>query len=290
MLYSNPIIHGYNPDPSICRVGDDFYLVTSTFEYFPGIPVYHSTDLVNWTQISNCIDRPEQLPFELAAVGRGIWAPTIRWHEGRFYVTAKFMEFGNFIVGAEDPSGPWSAPVKVDIGGIDPSLLFDNGTCYYCTNQRGADNRESISLVEINAATGEMLSEVRQIWHGVSSDRPQYLEAPHVYHIGDWYYLIAAEGGTGFEHMITAARSRSVWGPYEDCPHNPLLTNRYVTDTGVACSGHGDLVDDGHGHWWCVHLATAQTTCGTHIWAASPSCCPLPGKMGGLSSQRASPR
>lgn len=255
MKYVNPIIPGYNPDPSICRVGEDFYLVTSTFEFFPGIPVYHSRDLVNWTQIGNCIDRPGMLPFAEAPIGRGIWAPTIRYHEGRFYVTAKMMEHGNFIVSAENPSGPWSDPVLVPMEGIDPSILFDEGKAYYCTNQRGTDRREAISIAEVDVDSGALLSPIRQVWHGNSPWQPKYLEAPHVYHIGDWYYLIAAEGGTGYEHTITAGRSRHIWGPYEDCPR-PLLNNVPVGDTGVACAGHGDLVEDGRGNWWCVHLGT----------------------------------
>lgn len=256
MKYQNPIIRGFNPDPSICRVDNDFYLVTSSFEYFPGIPVYHSTDLVNWTQIGNCIERPEQLPFETAAPDKGIWAPTIRFHNGKFYVTAKFMDYGNFIVSSVDPAGGWSDPVKVDIEGIDPSILFDSGKTYYCTNQRGTDGKEAISLAEIDIETGSLLSDIKAIWNGVSEDRPQYLEAPHIYHIGNWYYLIAAEGGTGYEHMITAARSQCIWGPYEDCENNPLLTNRNNPNGEIACSGHGDLIDDINGNWWVVHLAT----------------------------------
>ncbi|MGN0150097.1 MAG: glycoside hydrolase family 43 protein [Clostridia bacterium] len=256
MKYQNPIIRGFNPDPSICRVDNDFYLVTSTFEYFPGIPVYHSTDLVNWTQIGNCIERPEQLPFEIALPDKGIWAPTIRYNKGKFYVTAKFMNYGNFIVSSENPATGWSDPIKVDIDGIDPSILFDNGKTYYCTNQRGGDGKEAISLAQIDIETGELLSDVKAIWNGASKNRPQYLESPHIYHIGDWYYLFAAEGGTGYEHMITAARSRNIWGPYEDCENNPLLTNRNSPGGDVACSGHGDLIDDMNGNWWVVHLAT----------------------------------
>ena len=256
MKYANPIIKGFNSDPSICRVGDDYYLVTSTFEYFPAIPVYHSTDLVNWTQIGNCIDRPEQLPFDIAQPDKGVWAPTIRYHNGKFYVTAKFMGFGNFIVSSENPASGWSDTVKVDINGIDPSILFDGENAYYCTNARGEDDREAISLVQINADTGELLSDIKQIWHGDCADIPQYLEAPHIYHINDWYYLIAAEGGTGQNHMITCARSKNIWGEYENCPNNPILTSRYDNTREVACSGHGDLVEDKNGNWWCVHLAT----------------------------------
>lgn len=255
MRYQNPIVRGFNPDPSICRVGNDYYLVTSSFEFFPGIPVYHSTDLVNWRQIGNCIERTEQLPFETAKAGEGIWAPTIRYHNGLFYVTSTFKGFGNFIVHSADPATGWSDPVKVNMTGIDPSILFDGDKAYYCTNQRGMDDKEAISLAEIDPYTGELLSQAQVIWHGMSDDRPQYLEAPHVYHIGNWYYLLAAEGGTGFNHMITAARSRDIWGPYLSC-EKPLLTNRYTEGTGVACSGHGDLFQDGRGNWWTVHLAT----------------------------------
>ena len=256
MKYRNPIIRGFNPDPSICRVEKDYYLVTSSFEYFPGIPVYHSTDLVNWTQIGNCIERTEQLPFEIALPDRGIWAPTIRFHDHRFYVTAKFMDYGNFIVSSEDPSTGWSDPVKVDIGGIDPSILFDGNKAYYCTNWHDQDGNGAIRMAEIDVETGELLSDIRTIWNGASAERPQYLESPHIYHIGDWYYILAAEGGTGQGHMITAGRSRSVWGPYENCEANPILTNRYGQDPSVACSGHGDLTEDTERNWWLVHLAT----------------------------------
>ena len=141
------------------------------------------------------------------------------------------------------------------MSGIDPSLLFDDGKVYYCTNQRGEDDLEAISLAEVDPFTGALLSPARVIWHGMSDDRPQYLEAPHVYHIGEWYYLVAAEGGTRFNHMITAARSRSVWGPYVSCDHL-ILTNRFAENTGIAGSGHGDLVEDQNGNWWIVHLAT----------------------------------
>ena len=170
-------------------------------------------------------------------------------------MTATFQGFGNFIIHSENPAAGWSDPVKMAMSGIDPSLLFDEGKVYYCTNRRGEDDLEAISLSEIDPFTGALLSHARVIWHGMSDDRPQYLEAPHVYHIGEWYYLVAAEGGTRFHHMITGARSRNVWDPYASCERT-LLTNRYVENTGVAGSGHGDLVEDQNGNWWIVHLAT----------------------------------
>lgn len=254
MKYQNPIIRGFHPDPSICRVGEDFYLVTSSFEYFPGIPIYHSRDLVNWEQIGNCIERKGLLPFEKALAGGGMWAPTIRWNDGKFYVTASFMDYGNFIISSENPAEGWSDPVKAGLDGLDPSLLFDGGRAYYCTNYRTDKRIESISLAEIDVETGALLSDIREIWRGFGDDRPKYLESPHIYHIGDWYYLLASEGGTRQNHMITGARSRSIWGPYEALENNPILTNRYSADE-VSCSGHGDLTDDIHGNWWAVHLA-----------------------------------
>lgn len=253
MNYTNPILKGFNPDPSMCRVGEGYYLVTSSFEYFPGIPVYHSTNLVNWTHIGNCINSVVDLPFDTAKASGGIWAPTIRYHEGRFYVTATFDGYGNFIIMADAPAGEWSKPVKVNMGGIDPSLFFENGRAYYCTNERGADRKEAISLAEINVQTGELLSEIRQIWNGIGGG---FLEAPHIYHVGEFYYLLVAEGGTGLNHMIAVARSRDIWGLYESFEGNPILTNRNDTTKQIACSGHGDLVEDTNGNWWMVHLAT----------------------------------
>lgn len=253
MKYHNPIIRGFNPDPSICRVGEDYYLVTSTFEYFPGLPVYHSRDLVNWMQIGNCMECADWLPYDKVGPSGGMWAPTIRYFGGKFYVTATFQGFGNFVISSDNSAAGWSKPVKVEIGGIDPSLFFEDGKAYYCTNERGADNKEAISLVEIDVETGKLLSEIRQIWNGIGGG---FLEAPHVYHIGKWYYLLVAEGGTGLNHMITVARSRDIWGPYESFAGNPILTNRNDTTKRIACVGHGDLVEDTNGNWWMVHLGT----------------------------------
>lgn len=252
MRYDNPILPGFHPDPSICRVGEDFYLVVSSFEYFPGLPIYHSRDLVNWTHIGNCLQRAEEFPLLPVGDSGGVWAPTIRWHEGVFYVTATLEKYGNFIVTATDAAGEWSAPVWLpEIGGIDPSILFDGGRVYYCTNERLDPAQEGISLQEIDPATGRITSKRQMIWSGIGA---HFIEAPHIYHIGDWYYLLVAEGGTFFTHMVTAARSRSIWGPYESCPHNPILTNMCDPAWQVQCAGHGDLVEDTQGNWWMVHL------------------------------------
>lgn len=253
MRYQNPIIRGFNPDPSICRVGEDYYLVTSSFEYFPGLPIYHSTDLVNWKQIGNCLQRSEEFPLHHVKDSGGIWAPTIRYHEGVFYVTATLEQYGNFIVSTENPAGEWSAPIWIEVGGIDPSLLFEEGKVYYCTNHREHPEQEEITLEEIDIVTGKLLTEPKAIWSGIGGG---FLEAPHVYHIGEWYYIVAAEGGTNFNHMVTVGRSKSIWGPYENCPWNPILTNVHDTSKNVQCAGHGDLMQDHNGNWWMVHLGT----------------------------------
>lgn len=252
MEYRNPVLSGFYPDPSVCRVGQDHYLVASSAEYFPGIPIFHSRDLVHWKQIGYCLTRRSQIPLDGVPPSGGIWAPTIRWHNGVFYVASTNVNVGgNFIVTATDPAGPWSDPIPVSMDGIDPSLLFDGEKVYFTTNRSAADGTPGISQAEIDVKTGRLTSEIRFLWQGSGGRIP---EAPHLYHIGDWYYLMIAEGGTMFTHMETVARSRSPWGPFESCPHNPILTNIHTQDPEVHCTGHGDLVQDPHGQWWMVHL------------------------------------
>lgn len=266
MKYQNPIIRGFNPDPSICRVGNDYYLVTSTFEYFPGIPVYHSVDLVNWTQIGNCIERPTQLPLDSANSSGGIWAPTIRYNEGIFYVTATYDGKGNFIVSSKNPAHGWSDAVWTEFEGIDPSIFLEDGKMYYCANDIGARAKfygsEGVSVAEISPETGKVISKIKRIWNGAGGG---WLEAPHIYHIGKYYYIIAAEGGTGIGHHEIAARSKSLYGPYENCPENPILTNRNDTSKQISCSGHADLIDDKNGNWWLVHLGTRDIQGMSHL-------------------------
>lgn len=254
--YNNPIIRGFNPDPSICRVGEDYYLVTSSFEYFPGLPIYHSKDLLNWEQIGNCLNFDNDMSLAHANESGGIWAPTIRYHEGTFFVTVAMEtdtinKFGNFIIYAKSPTGPWSEPVWVPVGGIDPSMFFEDGKVYYCTNDGTGMSCETIKMGVVNPYTGEILEEFRPIWHGMGGG---WLEAPHVYHIGEWYYCMCAEGGTTFGHHIVIGRAKNIWGPYEACPHNPILTNRNDTKKQASCCGHGDLVEDVEGNWWMILL------------------------------------
>lgn len=253
MKYNNPVIRGFNPDPSICRVGENYYLVTSSFEYFPGIPIYHSTDLVNWKQIGNCITRRSQLSLKGAKDSGGIWAPTIRCLDGTFYVTATLDGCGNFIVSTNDIYGEWSESVWVSMGGIDPSLYFEEDKVYYSTNHTLHPGQEEITMAQIDITSGKLVSEIKTLWTGIGGG---FMEAPHLYRIGDWYYLLTAEGGTNFNHMITIARSEKIWGSYESYPGNPILSNRHDSSKEVQCTGHGDLVQDRSGNWWILHLGT----------------------------------
>ncbi len=253
MSYQNPILQGFHADPSICRVGDLYYLVNSSFEYFPGIPIYRSRDLVNWEQVGNAVSWNNAISLEGVKESGGIWAPTIRFSEGMFFVTAAIENYGNFIVHAKDPCGTWSEPVWVDIGGIDPSLFFEQGKAYYCTTDRLGGEKDGICLGVIDPFTGKVLEPFRTIWHGTGGG---WLESPHVYHIGDWYYILTAEGGTFLTHMVTIGRSRTIYGPYESYQKNPILTNSRDTSWEVLCTGHGDIMQDCFGRWWMVHLST----------------------------------
>lgn len=251
MKYKNPVISGFHPDPSICRVGEDFYLVNSTFEYFPGIAVFHSKDLVNWTQIGHCITRNKQLKLSKGQPNcTGLFAPTIRYADGIFYVICTNVSDdntygGNFIVWTENPSGEWSQPIYIDTPGIDPSLFFDeDGKVYYTGTHQG------IYLCQIDPKTGELFSEKQYIWEGSGGSYP---EGPHIYKKDGWYYLLISEGGTEYCHMITMARSKSITGPYEAYDKNPVLTNRSL-DTPIKAVGHADIVEDEAGNWWAVCL------------------------------------
>ncbi|HOV41254.1 MAG TPA: glycoside hydrolase family 43 protein [Oscillospiraceae bacterium] len=250
MLFKNPVIRGFNPDPSICRVGDDFYLVTSTFEFFPGIPVYHSKNLANWEMVSHCLDENENLPLEGSTPSGGLYAPTIRYNNGTFYVICtNVTNMTNFIVHTDNPCGKWSKPVRVDHMGIDPSLFFDDdGKCYF-SGTAFKDGSWGIEIAQINPDTGEFLSE-KHFVNGCGGKSP---EAPHIYKRGGYYYLMLAEGGTEYGHMVTMQRSRNVFGPYEPCPFNPILSHKDKYSE-IQATGHADIVEDQNGNWWAVFL------------------------------------
>ncbi|OMF33061.1 glycoside hydrolase family 43 protein [Paenibacillus sp. FSL H8-0259] len=251
MQYTNPVIPGFHPDPSICRAGDDYYLVTSTFEYYPGVPIFHSRDLVHWRQIGHCLTTAGQLPLENAGSSGGIFAPTLRYHNGWFYmVTTNVSGMGNFFVKTQNPEGPWSQPYPVAQSGIDPSLLFDEDGRVYFQSARDGEQGNGIYQCEIDIETGCMLTESMLIWKGTGGAHP---EAPHVYRNNGWYYLMIAEGGTEYGHMETIARSRQPYGPYEACPHNPILSNRSM-HSSIHATGHADLIEAQDGSWWAVCL------------------------------------
>ena len=263
--YRNPVIPGYHPDPSVCRVGDTFYLVNSSFQYFPGVPIFQSKDMVHWQQIGNVLDRESQIPLKGASSWLGIYAPTIRYHEGTYYmITTNVGNGGNFIVTATDPRGPWSEPVWLKQQGIDPSLYFENGKCYMVSNPGDA-----IWLCEINPKTGEQLTESKQLWQG---DGGRYPEGPHIYKKDGYYYLLISEGGTELAHRLTIARSRNIEGPYESNPNNPILTNcsRLGQSKQIQGTGHGDLVQAGDGNWWMVFWHTATMAVLIITWVERP--------------------
>lgn len=262
---NNPILPGFYPDPTICRVGDDYYLATSTFCYFPGVPIFHSKDLVNWKQIGNILDRPSQIPLKSSNIaGMGIYAPTLRYHDGTFYMitTNVGSELGNFIVTAKDPAGPWSEPYPLESEGIDPSLFFDDdGKCYYCgTKPRREGARyfgdNEIYIQELDLNTMKLTGESYPAWHGALRE-VEWPEGPHIYKKDGWYYLLISEAGTAHMHCVTIARSRSLFEPFEGYRGNPILTHRHLGLTyPIVNVGHPDIVETPNGEWWMVMLAS----------------------------------
>lgn len=254
MKYKNPILPGFHPDPSICRVGDDFYLITSTFEFFPGVPIYHSKNLINWELIGYCLTEETQLSLKNSKPSSGIYAPTLRYRNGMFFMTAtNVTRGGNFIVHTNNICGQWSEPVWVKQGGIDPSLFWDDdGKCYFISN--GSANREDgygIFLCEIEPFTGEMLTNSYKLTNGCGG---RCAEAPHIYKKDGWYYLMLAEGGTEYGHMVTIQRAKNIYGPYEQCRNNPILTHRNSPENPIQATGHADIVEDQNGNWWLLCL------------------------------------
>ncbi|HLO28464.1 MAG TPA: glycoside hydrolase family 43 protein [Anaerolineales bacterium] len=263
--FRNPILPGFYPDPSICRVGDDYYLVTSTFEYFPGLPVFHSRDLVHWHQIGHVLDRPSQLPLDEVRASGGLWAPTIRFSNGTFYVINTLMygkdKSGNFIATATDPAGPWSEPFWLESAlGFDPSLFFDeDGRAWYTGTRLKAkgdyEGHTEIWLQELDVELMRLVGEEHILWDGAVKGAV-WAEAPHIYKVEGRYYLLIAEGGTAHHHAVTIARSNAITGPYEANRGNPILTHRHLgLDYPIVGTGHADLVETQTGEWWMVLLA-----------------------------------
>jgi alpha-N-arabinofuranosidase len=267
--YANPILGGFYPDPSNTRVGDDYYLVTSTFAYFPGIPVFHSRDLVSWRQVGNAIDRPDQLDFKKLGLSRGVFAPTIDHYRGTFYILNTCVDCGgNFLITATKPEGPWSDPVWLpDLeGGIDPALFFDDdGRTWIINNGPPVgtplyEGHRAIWIQEFDRKTNKTIGQRTLLVNGGVdiSKKPVWIEGPHIYKKEGWYYLSAAEGGTAEAHSQVALRSRMVTGPYTPWTANPYLTQRDLPrdrPNPITSAGHADLVRLPNGDWWATFLA-----------------------------------
>lgn len=265
----NPILAGYYPDPSIVKVDADYYLVNSSFTHYPGIPIFHSRDLINWTQIGNVIDRPDMLDFSGLTVSRGVFAPTIEFHGGVFYVINTCVDCGgNFVVTATDPAGPWSDPIWLPhIGGIDPSLFFDEDGKVYILNNDAPEGEplyeghRAVWIREVDAQTFEPVSDaVVAVNGGLDlSEQPVWIEGPHLYKVDGKYVLSAAEGGTGPQHSQVILIAKSPLGPFTPHPDNPILTQRDLPEDRaepITSVGHADFTQDSEGNWWAVFLGT----------------------------------
>jgi xylan 1,4-beta-xylosidase len=259
----NPVIPGFHPDPSVCRVGDEYFLVTSSFTYFPGVPIFRSRNLVDWEQIGNVLDRVSQLDLSASLwMSRGVCAATIRHHDEKFWMITTVTGAkvpNNFYVTAAAADGPWSEPIRIEISGIDPDLCWDSeGNCWVHWSTNGG-----IARCRIDDATGALLDEPEMTWAGTGL---QYPEAPHLYeHAGTWY-LMVSEGGTERGHAVSIARGPSPTGPWESCPTNPILSHR-STSSPIQNTGHGDLVEAPNGSWWMVLLGVRPrgVTPGFHV-------------------------
>lgn len=266
--FHNPILAGFYPDPSLLKVGPDYYLINSTFAYYPGIPIFHSKDLVNWNQIGNVLDKPEQLNLDGFGVSRAIFAPAIQYNEGIFYVTCTLVDGGgNFIVTAKDAAGPYSNLVWLpDVNGIDPSIYFDDdGKAYLLYNSDAPynkplyDGHRTIRMYEFDYKNLKVVGENKILVNGGAnfSKKPIWIEGPHLYKKDGYYYLIPAEGGTAEGHSQVVFRSKDIWGPYTPWENNPILTQRDLDPqrkNPITSTGHAALVETDNGDWWAVFL------------------------------------
>ena len=267
--YLNPIVSGYYPDPSVCRVGDTYYLVNSTFGYFPGVPIFKSNDLVNWQQIGHVLDRPSQLNLKGADISKGgIYAPQISYNPRNktYYMTTMNMTtYQVFYCKSKNPEEGWSEPIQMKRGGMDTSFFFDtDGKAYVVYNhypKNGAqyEAQTAIHMNEFDWKNDSVKWDTYELTTGSKClEQPTCIEGPHLFKVGKYYYLMCAEHGTGFTHSEVIFRSKSPYGPWEDCPMNPILTQRDLTDDNradaVTCAGHADLVQAKDGKWWAVFL------------------------------------
>lgn len=264
----NPILAGFYPDPSVLRVGSDYYLINSTFSYFPGLPIFHSKDLKNWKQIGNVISRPSQMNFMGHRMTRGLFAPAISYHNGLYYVTCTLIDRGgNFVVTAKDPAGPWSDPTWLrEVKGIDPSLFFDDTKAYIVYNSDAPENKplysghRTIRMYEFDPVNLKVVGDEKILVNGGVdiSKKPVWIEAPHFIKANDWYYLYAAEGGTSVNHTEVVFRSKTVWGPFVPYEHNPILTQKDLPADRmhpITSAGHAQFVEGPDGKTYAIFLA-----------------------------------
>jgi xylan 1,4-beta-xylosidase len=265
-MVENPVLRGFNPDPSICRVGTDYYIATSTFEWYPGIQIHHSRDLSNWRLVARPLNRPGLLDLEGVPDSCGVWAPCLTWHDGLFYLCytvvrrfdGNFKDTHNYLTTCATIDGEWSDPVYLNSSGFDPSLFHAGDGRKWFLNMVW-DHRpdrtffRGISLQEYAPAERRLVGESRLVFDGSGYD---CTEGPHLYRYGDYYYLMTAEGGTGYEHVITMARSRELHGPYELDPGGPVVTSRFAPEHPLQRAGHGDLMQSPDGRFFLVHLCS----------------------------------
>ena len=269
MNINNPILPGFNPDPAICRNGDDFYIATSTFEWFPGVQIHHSKDLVNWRLVSRPLDRVSQLNMAGVDNSGGVWAPCITYCDGLFWLiysnvhtlNGPYKDSPNYLVTAPNIEGPWSEPIYMNGSGFDPSLFHDDDGRKWFVNQRwdhrqGRNRFDGIVLQEYDHHQQKLIGPITNIWAGELG----CTEGPHLLKKDGWYYLICAEGGTSYEHAISVARSRQIEGPYENHPQNPILTAVHSPALPIQKTGHGGFIECPDGSWYTTHLCARPLT------------------------------
>ena len=283
-MIQNPILRGFCPDPSIIRAGEDYYIATSTFEWWPGVKLFHSRDLKHWEQISSPLRRESQLNMIGDPASGGVWAPCLSYDGEYFYLVytdvktkkGRYYNTHNYMVYTDDIYGEWSEPLYLNSIGFDPSLFHDLDGKKYLVNMvngfkgvlvqelvRTKEGEDVEAKGEKNMRQRPPISRQRPRWK-LSGERKKIYsgsgigctEGPHIYHIGQWYYLIVAEGGTGYDHCVTLARSESIWGPFETAPDNPILTSDREDRLALQKCGHADLVDTPLGEWYLTHLCS----------------------------------
>ena len=274
--FKNPVLPGFHADPSVCRAGDDFYLVNSTFQYFPGVPIFHSKDLVNWEQVGNCLTRSSQVDLSRTDGNGGIYAPTIRYNNGRFYmVTTVYPSRRHFYVWTDDPKGEWSEPIVIpfDVGSCDPTLYFEDDKTYFLWKNG------DIKICEIDVETGKQIGDIHHLGTGLGG---RYPEGPHIYKKDGYYYLMLAEGGTEHGHHVNILRSHSLFGPYEPNSANPILSHfsMAMQNSNIQGLGHADLVQASDSSWWMICLGYRTSGYLQHVMGRETFLAPVEWKAG----------